>query len=149
MGELVEKQRPKEKQARENAYTPLLCGIPGRVLLGELHRKRVRDGGKDDDPRRMKIDGYSKNPADAHSGACRHVEWVCEQMPLSLGNSERGPRSFSFQACTRACYLSPGSFAVTTTIAPFPPLANCAGETRVWPATACAAPHRVSTLPPK
>ena len=71
----MEQERSKKQNAGSNADGPLLRGAPARMLLLELYGERVGDGGKNDDPSGMKIDGYPEDFADAHSGALRHIEW--------------------------------------------------------------------------
>lgn len=74
MGKFMEEKRSKKENASEDSYDPLLDRRPARILLRELHGERVGDSGKNDDPSRVEINGYSEDFADAHSGAWRHLE---------------------------------------------------------------------------
>jgi hypothetical protein len=57
-------------------------------LLRELLFEKVGVRGKNDDPRGMQIDRYTKDFADPHSWAWRHVDWYWEARCFALEISE-------------------------------------------------------------
>ncbi len=65
VGEFVEENRGEEEKARQDAHGPMLRVRPKRMFLAELRGDDVGDGGKNEDPRGMEVDGNSENLADA------------------------------------------------------------------------------------
>ena len=65
VGQFVEEDRGEEEQARQKAHGPMLCVRPKRMFLPELGGDDVGDGGKNEDPSRVEIDGDSENSSDA------------------------------------------------------------------------------------
>jgi hypothetical protein len=88
----------------------LLSRSPEGILLLELHGEGIRNGGENDHPSRMKIDGYPEDFADAHSGALRHIEWFWDAR-------WRLPWKMPKRVCVPAAMLPYGPFSDTTTIA--------------------------------
>jgi hypothetical protein len=65
VGELVEENRGEEEQTGEDAHGPMLGVRPTRVLLLELRGDDVGNGGKNENPGGVQIDGNPENFADA------------------------------------------------------------------------------------
>jgi hypothetical protein len=65
VGEFVEEHGGKKEQAGEDADGPMLGVRPTRMLLTELPGDDVSDGGKNENPGGVQIDGDAKNSADA------------------------------------------------------------------------------------
>src|SRR5208282_2968475 len=93
MGEFMEEERGEEEKAREHTDGPLLSGEPAG-LMRELLFEKVGVGGKNDDPRGMKIDRYPKDSADPHSGAWGHVDGWLEAKRCAAENRRGSFASF-------------------------------------------------------
>ena len=100
----VEEQRGKEKNAGENADAPLLSRSPAGILLFELHGEGIGNGSENDDPSGMKINGYPKDFANAHSVALRHIEWSVGRAGLPVKESEAGSCPYSCRASARSFF---------------------------------------------
>jgi hypothetical protein len=100
VGQFVKQETSEEEKACENTYAPLLSRGPAG-LLRELLFEKVGVRGKNDDPRGMQIDRYTKDFADPHSWGWRHVDWYLEARCFAAQINEAGSRAYSFRALLR------------------------------------------------